>query len=316
MDVSICIVSWNTRNLLYDCIQSIKEKTQGIEYEIIVVDNCSSDGSAEMVKESFPDCKLIASNQNLGFVKGNNLAIREATGKYILYLNPDTILVTNAVYGMYQFLESNAQYGAVGCKLIYNDGTIQYVCASNFPTPWNTLSSLFFLNRIFPNSEFFSARELDYWNHEDSRDIQCLSGACILARKTIIDELGGFDENIFMYSEDLDLCFQIHKKGWKIYYLSSETIMHYESASTKVKKNRNFAPVRQKSSNYYFFQKNFGRSKATQFRIAVSIGSLFRVIFITLAYPLFALKENTNISDLLSKHYNVFLWSIRNRIIP
>jgi GT2 family glycosyltransferase len=113
MDISICIVSWNTKYLLYDCIKSIKEKTNGINYEIIVVDNNFKDGSVEMVRQKFPDCKLFVSNQNWGFVKGNNIAIKKASGKYILYLNPDTTLVTNAINGMYNFLENNITYGAV-----------------------------------------------------------------------------------------------------------------------------------------------------------------------------------------------------------
>ena len=113
MDISICIVSLNTKDLLYDCIKSIKEKTNGINYEIIIVDNASNDGSVEMVKQKFPGCKLVVSNQNWGFVKGNNIAIKKASGKYILYLNPDTMLVISAINGMYNFLENNITYGAV-----------------------------------------------------------------------------------------------------------------------------------------------------------------------------------------------------------
>ncbi len=315
MNVSICIVNWNTKDLLHDCIKSIKEKTSGIDYEIIIVDNASSDGSVEMIRHTFPDCKLIASDQNLGFVKGNNLAIKEASGKYIVYLNPDTTLVTNAITGMHNFLENNREYGAIGCKLIDQNGNIQYTCAAAFPTPFNTLSPLLLLDRIFPKSKLFAARELDYWNHEDSRDVECLSGACIMTRKNIIDDLGGFDENIFMYSEDIDLCYQILRRNWNIFYLASEIIIHHEGASTRKKKNRNFAPLMQKASNYYFIRKNFGQLKATQFRIAVCIGSLFRIILMTLLYPLLIIIRHSDSSVMLSKHFYIFLWSIRNRII-
>jgi len=113
MDISICIVNWNVKDLLNDCIKSIKEKTNGINHEIIVVDNDSKDGSVEMVRQKFPDCKLVVSNQNCGFVKENNIAIKKASGKYILYLNPDTMLVISAINGMYNFLENNITYGAV-----------------------------------------------------------------------------------------------------------------------------------------------------------------------------------------------------------
>jgi len=319
MDISICIVSWNTKDLLYDCIKSIKEKTSRINYEIIIVDNASKDGSVEMVRQKFPDCKLVASNRNWGFVKGNNIAIKEASGKYILYLNPDTTLVTSAINGMYNFLENNITYGAVGCKLTDKRGNIQYTCAAAFPTPFNTLCSLLFLDRIFTKSKLFTSRELNYWNHEDSRNVECLSGACIMARKGIVDELGGFDENIFMYSEDLDLCYRILKIGWQIFYLATEVIIHHEGASTKVKENKNFAPLMQIASNYYFFHKNFGRIKAVQFRIAVCFGSLYRIIIIFLFTPILAFKRNFYLFSGFNKHYNLFLWSIglrkTNRLI-
>ena len=310
MDVSICIVSWNTKDLLYDCIKSIKKKTNGINYEIIVVDNASKDGSLEVVRQKFPECKLIASNKNLGFARGNNIAIKEAFGKYILYLNPDTTLVTSAINGMNNFLENNTTYGAVSCKLTDKSGNIQYTCAAAFPTPFNTLCSLLFLDRIFPKSKLFTSRELNYWNHEDSRNVECLSGACIMVRKEIVDELGGFDENIFMYSEDLDLCYRILKRGWQIFYLASEVIIHHEGASTKAKKNKNFAPLMQKASNYYFFHKNFGRMKAVQFRAAVCFGSLFRIILIFLSSPILVFKKYSYLSDTFNKYFNILMWSI------
>ncbi len=314
MDVSICIVSWNTRDILRDCLQSIVDKTHSIQYEVIVVDNASSDESADMVRNIFPDCKLIESGENLGFARGNNLAVEQAIGKYILYLNPDTTLITNAIDGMYRFLEGHDAYGAVGCKLVFPDGRIQYTCAAAFPMPFNTLSALLLLNRVFPRSPLFAGRELDYWNHEDSRDIECLSGACIMARKSIIDKIGGFDDNIFMYSEDLDLCLQILKRGWKIFYLADETIIHHEGVSTKVVKKRNFAPLRQKAANYYFFEKNFGTFKAMQFRASVFLGSLFRITVMTLAFPILFFKNKEQYKATISKHFYILLWSMSNRI--
>ena len=312
MDVSVCIVNWNTKDLLRKCIRSIKDKTVALNYEIIVVDNNSSDGSTEMLRDEFPDCKCIESHENLGFARGNNLAARQANGRYILFLNPDTELVTNALYGMFSFLESSAGYGATGCKLIYPDGKIQYTCASTFPTPFRELSFLFLLNRIFPKSKSFSARELDYWDHMDSREVDCLSGACIMAKSELIVKLGGFDEKIFMYSEDLDLCYKILNEGSRIYYLSTEVIMHHEGASSR-KKSSNFAPLMQKQSNYYFISKNYGDFQAGCFRVAIFAGSLFRVLITT---PLFIaascglVKRDMDLRHILGKYANMLLWSI------
>lgn len=317
MDVSICIVNWNTRELLSECLKSIHEKTSGLTYEIIVVDNDSKDGSAEMVKKEFPDCKIIES-ENIGFARGNNKAVKEAKGNYILYLNPDTQLVTNALYGMLRFLEDNNDFGAVGCKLINPNGSIQYTCASTFPTPFNVMCYLFFLNRIFPKSKMFSSDELDYWDHQNSTNIDCLSGACIMIRKDIVDRIGGFDENTFMYSEDIDLCFRILKHGWKIYYLSDEVIIHYQGSATKKKSNTNFSILMMKQANYYFFHKHYGRANARLFRLITAIGSLSRIFFAILLFPIITLKiidRDIDFSIVLDKYLNTFLWSIGLRNI-
>jgi len=313
MDVSVCIVSWNTKELLKDCIASIKTKTSGLQYEIIVVDNASSDGSAEMVVKEFPDCRLIESTTNSGFARANNRAAAEASSQYILYLNPDTRLVTNAVYGMFSFLEANEGVAAVGCKLVDEFGAIQYTCASTFPTAFNEFSALFFLNRLFPMSNVFSARELDYWNHEDSREVNCLSGACMMVRRSVVDELGGFDERLFMYAEDIDMCLRILRLGWKIYYLSSETIIHVECASSSKHKDRQFASIRPYASNYYFIKKNFGAIQAESFRFMVLLGSLFRLLVMTVSFPITLRRlgnDRENWGQVFRKHQTLLLWSL------
>jgi GT2 family glycosyltransferase len=312
LDVSICIVNWNTKDLLFECIKSIKEKTAGVTYEIIVVDNGSNDGSVAMIKLEFPECKIIES-ENVGFAKGNNKAVKEASGNYILYLNPDTKLITNAVYGMFIFLDQNKTFGAVGSKLINPNGTIQYTCACTFPTPFNQMCYMFGLNRIFPTSKMFSTSELDYWDHKNSMAVDCLSGACIMVRKTIIDKLRGFDETTFMYSEDLDLCFRVIQNGWKIYYLSTEEIIHDNGSSTRKISNKNFPILLQKQSDYYFILKHFGILKAKHFKLIICIGSLFRLTVILLLAPIrmFRVANNKDIlSTSISKYCNIFLWSI------
>ena len=241
MDVSVIIVSWNTKDLLKRCLQSINEQTKGITYEVIVIDNDSHDGTCEMLKEEFPKYHLIESKKNLGFVKGNNCAFKHARGRYILYLNPDMELLSNAIGEMKCFLDQKLEYGAVGCKLVYPNGSIQYVCARTFPTPFNQFCFLVALNRIFPNSKTFSTVEMRYWDHNDSREVDCLSGACILVRRRIIQWLSGFDEKIFMYADDVDLCFRIRKAGWKIQYLADHKIIHYSGASSKQHSKRYFS---------------------------------------------------------------------------
>jgi len=314
MDLSIIIVNWNTKELLKDCIKSIYKKTQNIDYEIIIVDNASKDGSVKMLKEEFPQCITIASKENLGFAKGNNRAIQKANGKYILFLNPDTELKTEAIGGMINFMKENDEIGAIGCKLLNRDGSIQFTCARKFPTPFNKFCFLTMLNRIFPTCKFVSSTEMNYWDHLDSREVECLSGACVLTRKKIIDQVGGFDEKFFMYCEDVELCYRIKNHGWRIYYLAGEAIYHYSGASSNQRNESYFSTLLQLESNQNFLADNCGRSKAIQFRIAVFTGSIIRIIAIILIL-LGAIIYKSNKKQIaiysIKKYFNIFLWSIR-----
>lgn len=316
IDVSICIVNWNTKEFLRECLNSIKEKTAGLTYEIIIVDNNSQDDSVQMVKFDHPECLMVESQKNLGFAKGNNEAVKNASGKYIFYLNPDTKLITNAICSMFVFMEKHADFGAVGCQLVTSDGQIQYTCARTFPSPLNQFSFLAMLNKLFPQSRRLSTVEMNYWDHADSREIDCLSGACIMARKHIIDGLKGFDEAFFMYAEDVDLCYRIRNEGWKIYYLAEERIFHHEGASSKKKANRHFSAIMQRDSNYYFITKHFGRIEALKFKVAVAIGSIIRLLVLMFLTPLLVKTKPEKVSiNNFAKYCNLFLWAVGLRNI-
>lgn len=312
MDVSVIIVNWNTKELLSNCINSIQEKTAGVSYEIIIVDNNSADGSAEMIKMEFPHCKLVASNKNNGFSRGNNLGIHEAIGRYIFFLNPDTILVTNALNGMFKLMESNQSVGAVGCKLLNRDGSIQFICARTFPTLFNQFSYYMMFNRLFPKSKRFTNVELGYWDHKESMEIDCLSGACIFAKKSIIDKIEGFDDSFFMYAEDVDLCYRIKQEGWKLYYLASEEIYHLGGASSKKQSHRYFSAIAMRESNYLLFNKHYGKTSSQIYKVIIFVGSLFRLIIIVAS--IFDLRNGwMKMSDkktALLKYANLASWSI------
>jgi len=311
MEVSVCIVNWNTRELLRNCLRSIEIHTRGVQHEVVVVDNASTDGSCEIVREQFPWVKLVASADNLGFARGCNLAVTSSVGEYVLYLNPDTELVTNAIEGMHRYLRSRPECGAVGCRLLNTDGSIQFTCASAFPSPRNELTSMLLLDRAFPRSAALSSRELNHWSHKDSRDIECLSGACMMMPRLLVDRLGGFDESLFMYGEDLDLCFRVRQQGLALHYLADESIYHHEGAASRTK-GRSFAPLRQRQANYYFLQKNFGISRAVGYRAAVFVGSVARLLAGAVIGPLALLKRRRAGSDLeafLAKYGDLLLWS-------
>jgi hypothetical protein len=278
-----------------------------------VVDNASTDGSVKRIKAIHPEVVLIESGVNLGFGKGSNVAASKARGKYILYLNPDTEVVTNALFGMQMFLEQNPEYGAVGCKLIYPDGTIQYTCASTFPTLRTEFNEILCLNRVFPKSKVFSTRELAYWDHRDSRTVDCLSGACMMIPADQNGRLKGFDENLFMYSEDLDLCYRILKSGYKIRYLAYESIIHYEGMSSKKRDSEHFATIMSREANYYFVRKNYGWLQSQILRLVILTGSMFRVVMIATVWPLKVVRlinMQTNLHEAIRKYVALIFWSL------
>jgi hypothetical protein len=216
---------------------------------------------------------------------------------------------------MCSLLEKEQDVGAVGCKLLNADGSIQYTCARAFPTPFNQFCELAGLNRLFPNIPMFSALEMHYWDHMDSSEVACLSGACMMVRKEIIDNINGFDESFFMYAEDVDLCYRISKSGWKIYYLADVAIFHHSGASSgKVITMQFFSTIQQRASNAYFLRKHFGAFKALRYRAAVLLGSMIRLAII----PLYALyagvarlgNGGTGISYLRKKYSSLLLWSV------
>jgi N-acetylglucosaminyl-diphospho-decaprenol L-rhamnosyltransferase len=318
VDVSVCIVNWNTRELLRRCLLSIRKHTAGVQVQVIVVDNASADGSADMVKQGFPEVHLIASLDNHGFARGSNLAAQAATGSCVLYLNPDTELATNAILGMWAYLVQFPGCGAVGCRLLNSDGSIQSTCASDFPSPRNELSSLLFLDRLFPHSKAFSSRELSYWDHANSCDVECLSGACLMLPTLLARRLAGFDENLFMYGEDLDLCCRIRKHGLALHYLAEEVIYHHEGAASK-KKGHGFAPLRQRAANFYFLQKNFGAWPAQGYRAAVLLGASARLLGAGVLAPLWWFRRASQRGQMLNfvhKHVDLLLWSLHLKSVP
>ena len=318
MDVSVCIVNWNTRELLRRCLTSIEAHTRGLDYEVVVVDNASSDGSSQMVCESFPRVSLLALSENLGFARGCNRAVGASSGRYVLYLNPDTELVTNAIAGMYHYLVLRPNCGAVGCRLLNSDGSIQLTCASEFPSPRNEFTSLLLLDRLFPTTAWFRSREMNHWNHHDSRDIECLSGACMMIPRVLVERLGGLNESLFMYGEDLDLCCGVHREGLTLHYLATETIYHHEGAASR-KKGRSFAPLRQREANYWFLQKNFGTTRAFGYRCAVLVGSSLRLTAGAIFGPALLLQQRWGAEDwqiFLAKYAELLLWSIGMKKVP
>ena len=233
MDLSIIIVNYNVKEFLQNLIHSIEKASSTITKEIIVIDNASDDGSVDFIKEKFPYVKLIANQKNLGFGKANNIGLKEVHGKYILLINPDTIVAEDTFERIIQFFENNSSAGLAGCKILNPDGSLQLACRRSFPGPWTSFTKVTGLSTLFPNSKIFARYNLSYLDENKTYEVDAISGSFMMMRKEVYEKVGGFDEQFFMYGEDLDFCYRVQKAGFKVYYVHSTQIIHYKGESTK-----------------------------------------------------------------------------------
>lgn len=224
-DLSVCLVNWNTRPDLEQAIDAVLKADPGIGLQVVVVDNGSGDGSAEMVRERFPEVKLIESGENLGFARGYNRAAEEAGGRYLLMLNPDTEAQPGALRELVEFLDSHPKAGAAGPRLVNRDGSLQFSCRL-FPRPVAAIFRNTVLGRLVPRNRSTRDYLMADWDHDTVRGVDWLSGAAMCIRREAWEEVGGFDEGFFMYAEDIDWCLRAHEAGWGIYYVPSAVIMH------------------------------------------------------------------------------------------
>ncbi|MBI1931129.1 MAG: glycosyltransferase [Ignavibacteriales bacterium] len=233
IDLSIIIVNYNVKEYLLNLLDSIKQASKNISTEIIVVDNNSDDGSIPAINEKYPEVRTIQNNVNVGFGAANNQALEISSGKFILLLNPDTIVRENTFSEMINFLEQNPKVGIAGCKVLNPDGTLQLACRRSFPKPWVSFTKVTGLSKIFPNSKLFAKYNLTYLDENKSYEVDAISGSFMMMTREAFNKVGGFDTDFFMYGEDLDLCYRIQKAGLKVFYVHKTEIIHYKGESTK-----------------------------------------------------------------------------------
>ncbi len=281
IDLSVIIVNWNVKDYLVDCIHSIYSSVKHITFEIIVVDNGSTDGSVETIRKVFSEVIVIANKNNIGFGKANNVAANQCNGRYILFLNPDTVVLSNALDYVIKYLDTNLDVGAAGCKIkCVENGFIGG--ARHFPSLTTEFIDHLCLNSFFPNNKIFGYYTMSYWNYNDTRDIDVLSGSFIMLRRQIMQTVGLFDENFFMYGEDIDLCYRIKKAKWRIVFVSNAEIIHYGEKSAMQTHNGEIE-VESLWSKYYYFKKNKGKMYAHAYRvILIFIYTFWYIIWLIL----------------------------------
>ena len=290
MDLSVIIVNYNVKYFLEQCLHSVIKSIEGLHGEIIVVDNNSVDGSTQMLNDKFPKVKLIANKKNLGFSKANNQGIKKASGKYILILNPDTILQEDTLRKCFDFMESHPNAGSLGVKMIDGKGNFLPESKRSLPTPSVAFFKIFGLASLFPRSKTFGRYHLGYLDKDQVHKVEILPGAFMFIRKSVLDQIGFLDETFFMYGEDIDLSYRITQAGYDNYYFPETTIIHYKGESTK-KGSINYVMVFYRAM-MIFARKHFSRKNARLFGLLINSAiyirasvSIIRRIIRTFAIP-------------------------------
>jgi len=250
MDISVVIVGWNAKHYLELCLNSLYEAPPRRSMEVLVVDNASIDGSSEMIKAQFPQVKLIRSEENLGFSRGNNLGIRQCKGRYIALVNPDVIVFPGCLDALADFLDQNPKVGNVGPRVLNPDMTMQSTCR-RFPTLWNNFCSATRLEKLFKNSKFFAGEHMFYFSHDRALAVDVLVGCFSMIRGEAFDDVGLLDENLFMYGDDVDWCRRARKAAWQVVFFPGARAIHDRGKITAPYPVR-FAVAQQRSVLYYW----------------------------------------------------------------
>ena len=281
MKLSIVIVNYNVKHFLGQCLNSVKRAIENIDAEVFVVDNASSDGSVEMVKESFPWITLMPSESNLGFSKGNNQAMQKATGEYVLLLNPDTVIAEDTFEKCLAFMDSKPDAGALGVRMIDGKGKFLPESKRGLPTPSVAFYKTFGLSKVFSKSKIFNRYHLGFLPEHETSEIEILSGAFMFMRKKVLDQIGLFDETFFMYGEDIDLSYRVIKAGYKNYYFADTTIIHYKGESTR-KGSLNYVKVFY-NAMIIFARKHYSGNQSGLFSAFIKLAIFFRGFLTVLA---------------------------------
>lgn len=257
-DLGVCIVTRKSKEVLLDCLVSLYEQTQGLDLDVVVVDNDSQDGTVEEVRLKFPNVKLILNNENLGFSRAVNQGLRILDARYYALLNPDAIVLDRALPRLIQFMEENPQAGVCVPKVLNSDGTLQYQCRRGEARPGEVFSYFIGLARMFPNDTRFTGYLLNHIDNDQVNEVMAVSGSCMMIRRAVIEQIGYFDERYFAYQEDTDYCFHARQSGWKVYYVPMARVIHHGGRGGSGV-NPYFGVYQWHRSYYLYYRKNLAR---------------------------------------------------------
>lgn len=277
MNISVIIVNYNVKYFLEQCLYSVQAALTHVTGQVIVVDNNSTDGSINYLQPKFPEVQFIINTDNAGFAKACNKGLVAATGEYILFLNPDTIVPEHCFEACIAFLKVTPDAGALGIKMIDGSGKFLKESKRSFPSPLTSLFKLTGLAALFPHSKLFARYHLGHLDNNQNHEVPVLAGAFMMVKKNILDKIGGFDESFFMYGEDIDLSYRIQQAGYKNYYFAGSTIIHFKGESTK-KGSMNYVHMFYNAMSI-FVRKHYGQGRAGFFTSLIHVAIWFRAIF-------------------------------------
>jgi GT2 family glycosyltransferase len=310
MNLSIIIVNWNSTGYLRHCLASIYRETRGISIDVVVVDNASRDDScAELIRGEFPSVVLHCSSTNLGFAQGSNLGYELSSGEILLFLNPDTEIQSDVFTRMVKALESRSCTGAVGARLLNSDGSLQTSCIQSYPTLLNQLLDSEFLRNKFPTSRLWGMQPL-FARPANPARVDVVSGACLMVKREVFAQVGKFDDNYFMYVEDVDLCRRVTGAGYTIHYMNDCEVIHHGGKSSAVQ-GRHFADLRQRKAILQFFAATQGRWYSFLYRVGVALAAATRLTIIVSILPFrMVAHAATNWKFSFQKWSCIFRWAI------
>ena len=290
--VDVIIVTHNSvRDDIERCLGSLMAHSRRYHYRITVVDNASADGTLAIISARFPSVNLLVCDHNAGFAKGNNLALQQTNGQYVILLNPDTEVKENGLDNLVDFLIAHPEAGAAGPRLLNPDSSVQ-LTGNAFPSVRNLLFESLFLDRLFPRSRLFGDHKLSWWDRKVAARVDWVMGACIALRREVGEKVGWFDETFFMYFEEIDLCRRILTAGYLVYYVPEAAVVHYGGVGVEAYSGQKVALWHQ--SLFCYFHKHHPEKKLLRLRLVILVRSLLRVslwLFLTFRYGRFAIAK-------------------------
>jgi N-acetylglucosaminyl-diphospho-decaprenol L-rhamnosyltransferase len=302
MKLSILIVNWNSKDLLRDCLASIRSTCRELAPQVVVVDGGSFDGCAELIAKEFPEVDFVQSNDNVGFGRSNNLGFSRVKGETLLLLNPDTVLCDGAVRSLLEAMESHPDAGIVGAHLLNSDGSLQLFGVHPLPTPWNCMT----------DSDKVRSR---WWAHHGPPDegrpvtVEAVSGACMLMKAAVFRALGGFDSRYFMYAEDMDLCLKVTRTGSKVYYAPDARVIHHGGGCSKNEFSK-FSTIMIREALWVYMRINHGAPTALLYRWLMAVSAVFRLLLLA-AMVLISGEQKRQVRVVsLKKWWSVLRWCV------